>query len=95
MSKTPNPTLKRDCAKARSPLASRYALMDKRTNPLALVWNILSLVGGIFGLSSMLDTVVDWKEPILVLLNQYRSFVRAVGRKSAAPWVASGHSAVC
>src|SRR4030066_2465450 len=35
---TPNPTLKRDCAKARSPLASRYA--SPLTLTLALIYTV-------------------------------------------------------
>lgn len=47
----------------------------KQTNPLAIIWNFISVVGTILGLVSFAEDFVTWKSILLNLLEAYRIIV--------------------
>lgn len=67
--------------------------MDKKSpNPLKTLWDIISLIGGIIGLSSLVQNwlagVIKWKSWIATLMESYQRFVYPLGDwlLSWSPW---------
>jgi len=50
----------------------------QKYNPLRLIWDIFSIISGLFGLSSMVDGLINWRASIQKLISEYQSTVYPV-----------------
>ncbi len=48
---------------------------ENPTSPLSSLWNIFSVFGGVVGLASLADTLVQWKGFLLTIISAYQSIV--------------------
>jgi len=54
-------------------LLTEYKTHQKNHNPLAVIWNIFSIITGLLSLASIADTLTQWKSFFLKVISLYRS----------------------